>query len=223
MQFPAPNLTGPENVAIEEVPQAKLRYQVRLPFDAHPQDPQLRVRWTVRRSDSGKIVLNADNQAAFGREITLDSAAQELFDASQFRIECRVYQVFGATATDLFAGSTSLKVLDRLDRSHAFVRWTHEVRTPSVRVEANGTHTILGIDQRSRRSNLHRTEFPGRCRMVSFFSLKVDPTSVSGSSRPHLEYLDALPFPRSDLITRRREVCDYCFFGGPTKKVPLIP
>ena len=38
-----------------------------------------------------------------------------------------------------------------------------------------------------------------------------------------LEYLDELPFPLEDLVANRVRVCDYCFFGGPTKDEPLIP
>ena len=36
-------------------------------------------------------------------------------------------------------------------------------------------------------------------------------------------YADDLPFPLEDLIANRAQVCDYCFFGGPTRTVPLIP
>ena len=38
-----------------------------------------------------------------------------------------------------------------------------------------------------------------------------------------IEYLDDLPFPRENLVQRRSQVCDYCFFGGPSKSAPLIP
>ncbi len=54
------------------------------------------------------------------------------------------------------------------------------------------------------------------------YSYSVAPTD-DGSGAPHLEYLDALPFPRADLDAHRAEVCDYCFYGGPTKLVPIIP
>jgi hypothetical protein len=37
-----------------------------------------------------------------------------------------------------------------------------------------------------------------------------------------LEYLDQLPFAEQDLLQQRAQVCDYCFFGGPDKDVPLI-
>jgi hypothetical protein len=34
--------------------------------------------------------------------------------------------------------------------------------------------------------------------------------------------MDALPFPLARLAENRSKVCDYCFFGGPTKTVPLV-
>ena len=48
--------------------------------------------------------------------------------------------------------------------------------------------------------------------------------------RAKFQYLDELPFPVSDLLphrggtdgSRAETVCDYCFFGGPDKTVPLI-
>ena len=49
------------------------------------------------------------------------------------------------------------------------------------------------------------------------------PATDPVEDEPHLEYLDQLPFPIADLMARRAEVCDYCFFGGPTRTVPLIP
>jgi hypothetical protein len=36
------------------------------------------------------------------------------------------------------------------------------------------------------------------------------------------EYLDELPFPRDEIMLKREQLCDYCFFGGPTGTVPLI-
>jgi hypothetical protein len=39
---------------------------------------------------------------------------------------------------------------------------------------------------------------------------------------PHLEYMDALPFPLEELVARRAAVCDYCFFGGPDKNSPTL-
>jgi hypothetical protein len=91
-----------------------------------------------------------------------------------------------------------------------------------VTVQPDGSRTILGTKIKTRRSKLHRTAIPGRCISASHYSQTwLDPNSkVNG---PVFEYLDDLPFPRADLVARRGQVCDYCFFGGPTRTVPKIP
>jgi len=93
-----------------------------------------------------------------------------------------------------------------------------------VRVETDGSHTYLGYDSITRHSDLHRTDCPGRCIMVSCFSSNVLPAPVPGRHLPVLEYLDALPFPRTreQIIAHRHQLCDYCFFGGPDKTEPQI-
>ena len=59
--------------------------------------------------------------------------------------------------------------------------------------------------------------------MATRLSHNVSLTPAPTGAAPALEYLDALPFPRSELVLRRAELCDYCFFGGPTSTVPLVP
>lgn len=45
---------------------------------------------------------------------------------------------------------------------------------------------------------------------------------ATGHSRG-FTYLDRLPFPLTEINEHRRGVlCDYCFYGGPTRTVPLI-
>jgi hypothetical protein len=143
--------------------------------------------------------------------------------ATRFGVEVRVYQQLGAQAIDLFNDRIFLDIVDRLDRTHPYARWTHEVYTPQVQLEADGSRTVLGGQIRVRVSNLHRTAIPGRCRMASSYSTEPLRGSGPGVTDPKLEYLDALPFPRSELDARRAAVCDYCFYGGPTKTVALIP
>jgi hypothetical protein len=215
-----PRLSGPAVMAVEEIITTAVRYSVRLPFDAHPDDPMLSIRWMVRRTDTNAIIRNVDVQARDG--LTLDlSGDPGLLTASEFRIDCRVYSTLGPVTTDLFADTAWLTISEVLDRSHPFVRWRHEVFTPIVQLEADGSHTQRGFNLEQRVSNLHRTAVPGRCRMVTRHSRKVSRMD-DGSGRPHLEYLDALPFRRDQLVARRAEVCDYCFFGGPDKNIPLI-
>jgi hypothetical protein len=217
-QIGAARVDGPSFIAIDEVSGTTLRYRLKLPFDAHPDDPMLSVRWTVRRLDTNDIIRNVDEQA--GTVLTLDLTGEPiLLVAPELRIACRVYSTLGPITTDLFSSTSALRVTDVLDRSHQFVHWQHQVYTPVVQVEADGSRTQLGFRLVTRSSNIHRTSVPGRCRMVRQYSSKVSRTP---DTTPHLEYSDTLPFPRDQLLARRALVCDYCFFGGPDKTVPLI-
>jgi hypothetical protein len=57
---------------------------------------------------------------------------------------------------------------------------------------------------------------------VSKFSLNQIRDPGPGVTPSAIQYLDALPFPVENLVASRKQVCDYCFFGGPTRTVPLI-
>lgn len=101
----------------------------------------------------------------------------------------------------------TISISDRLDRSHPYVHWHHHIPTPEV---VDGKQ--IGWRQNSRQSMIHRTDVPGRCRFASLYSSEVE----------ELDYLDALPFPLDELSANRDDVCDYCFYGGPTKSAPKI-
>jgi hypothetical protein len=74
----------------------------------------------------------------------------------------------------------------------------------------DGTKEWLGEQTILRTSNIHRTDFAGRCRMVEHGTFLFDKQTIT-------QYLDALPFPANQLVANRAQVCDYCFFGGPTR------
>lgn len=219
-QILGPGVSGPGFISVEEVPGTSLRFNLRLPFDAHPDDPMLSARWTVRRTDTNAIVRKIDEQA--GTVLTLDLTGEPaLLSAPELRIACRVYRTLGPITTDLFSTTVALRITDVLDRSRPFVQWAHQVYTPVVRVEPDGSHTQLGFKVVKRKSSIHRTIVPGRCKMVSRYSSKVS-RNAGAPGLDDLEYSDALPFPPDNLLARRAIVCDYCFFGGPDKSTPLI-
>jgi len=62
-----------------------------------------------------------------------------------------------------------------------------------------------------KQSAIHRTAVPGRCSML-----------MRAAYKAKFLYLDELPFPVAELNNHRDELCEYCFFGGPDKTVPLI-
>lgn len=219
-QILSSKVDGPQFIALEEVGKTTIRYNLRLPYNYLPDDPMLRIRWTVVRTDTNIIIKTEDKQAQ--QNVILDLTDEPaLLKAPELHIAVRLYSTLGPVTNDIFNTSIALRITDVLDRTHPFVFWEHEVSTPVIQIEQDGSKTMKGFQIKKRISAIHRTDFPGRCRMVSRYSPKVSRTD-NGSDRPHLQYLDQLPFPVNQLSSRRSIVCDYCFFGGPEKKIPLI-
>jgi hypothetical protein len=220
-QFWAGKLDGPPHISAEESLVESVRFRLDLPPDALESDPELRVRWVVRRTDTNAILVSSDTATAGRLALSFDKTSVPFLELSELSIEARVYRTLGAGTEEIFYKIQSLKVSDYVDRSHSYVQWFHQAAVPLVRVEPDGSHRVLGLQIVGRRSAVHRTALPGRCRMLRHYSLqKLLPPDWRGFT---LEYLDDLPFPLEDLVANRSKVCDYCFFGGPTKDEPLIP
>jgi hypothetical protein len=196
--------------------------QDRPPPDVLVQDPELRVAWTVRRTDTNEILVARDTTAAAGGlDLELVNGPIPFLTVTELGVEVRVYRRLGVGATEIFFRQHRVRMSDYVDRSHPFVRWQHDASVPRVTVESDGTRTLEGYVITHRLSKIHRTAIPGRCRMLRNHSVwRLIPP---GSTDPYpFEYFDALPFDVADLAANRGRVCDYCFFGGPDKDVPLI-
>jgi hypothetical protein len=222
-----PKLVGPESVSADDIPtfnDRPVRFAVELGTAVEQDDPYLRLRWTIF-DGSGQYLGSTDDlptNRPGGLEIRFTQIGLPWLTVANYRIGCRLYRAKGSASEELLQDTRAFRVIDRLDRSHPYVRWIHQAQVPMVTVQADGSRTILGTKIVTRRSKLHRTAIPGRCASASHYSQTwLDgPTKING---PVLEYLDALPFARADLVAQRGQVCDYCFFGGPTRTVPLIP
>lgn len=202
LEQPRVALEGPATIPAD-LRAEPLRYRIRLPLDVHDEDPQLRIRWTVFDNVAGHVLVNEDNLAA-GRtafEFTPDALGPGL---TSLGIACRVYRTLGPEITDLVNEGLNLTIRGPLQPG-AYRRWQYDVKNPQVVFDVdNERFGYAGDRVVSRHSNLHRTEQP--CRNAARISRYN--TSV--------ELLDALPFPVRDLAAHRAELCDYCFFGGPT-------
>ena len=221
------SIDGPKQVSVEGAIAEPPTYRFELPFAVFT-DHECVVHWTVRDGETQMIVAQERNLpdpnsfvALVKQTFTLPSDLAYLAEPTLV-VSVRVVRELGAVTEPLFAASMIVKVRDTLDRSHPYLRWRHEVRVPSVRVETDGTRTIQGYPLRRRTSKIHRTAIPGRCRMISRMSLNrvTEPDPVPPVVG--IEYLDALPFARAELESRRSEVCEYCFYGGPGKPISLI-
>lgn len=213
-------IDGPPSLPADEALTSSVRYTLKLPPDVLEPDPELQVAWTVRRRDTNAVVLATVDRAQGNLSVTIDNSIVPFLEVGSIDIEVRLFRTLGAQADNLFSGSRVLRISDYVDRSHPFVRWSHQAVVPIVRVEPDGSHTIITQAAVGRNSAIHRTAIPGRCRMLRNYSLQ----RVLPKDGPPfaLEYLDALPFPMEEIVANRAVLCDYCFFGGPTKTDPLI-
>lgn len=210
-------VSGPTYLTPLQVLGPPLRYALSpAPNLYSPLDPLVRIRWQVRRTDTHALVMTQDERMITpgASAISLDLAQDDRRTAPGFSISCRVYRPLGSSVEELISQTVNLRIEDRLDRTRPFVRWRHNVYTPKIQKHPSGQHELVGYNYIERRSRIHRTDVPGRCRFADQFSHKHVETP---------EYLDALPFPPSELVARRAQVCDYCFFGGPDKSTPKIP
>jgi hypothetical protein len=200
---------------------------VSLPIEAgnyRPDDPSVFVDWAVTRTDTGATIVQQTQawaSVAGLPSVTIDHSSAALMAAPGFAVSCRCYRRLGYRVDEVFSGTMSITIADLLDRHHPFVRWNDEVyivpgyktaRLGSVAEVAAGKQVVYW--SRTRDSRIHRTDVPGRCLAVG----PTAPNRVNGYI-----YSDALPFPLSEAGQKRHGVlCDYCFYGGPTKTTLLI-
>lgn len=206
-------LQGPTTLDVAELPRAVLRYTLTgFPMRSHAQDPQAHVRWQVRRTDTNAVVQTRELRLVDPGSLShaLDLRTGPLATAPGFVVSCRAYRRLGTTVEELANQSLELRISDRLDRTRPYVRWTHSVHAPEVVVHVDGRHEQRGWRNVARASDIHRTDARWRCRMVA-----------NHSRHARIEYLDALPFPTAELSANRARVCDYCFYGGPTRTTPV--
>lgn len=185
-----------------------LTYSVRLPYGVMSDDPKLRIRWTVYDA-SGAILLNQDDIAAGRDKLTM--IPEQIGPGSpQLGVTVRVYRAIGAQITDFFNDSLVLDIRGPLAPG-AYVRWYYDTKNPQVQFDdKNQVWTYSGNLLVKRHSNWHRTDCPcaneGKTSRFAYL----------------VEKVDALPFALKDIALHRSELCDYCFYGGPSGERPSL-
>ena len=206
--FPKPRILGVSRLWAAGDGHVQTYNSFDFPPDVLADDPQLRVTWTLTRTDTGEVIAQGTDHE-FRADVTVPGADP----VPDVELSCTVRRQLVTTTRTLFHISQDL--LDRrlIDSSHPYVRWVRKSVVPWVRREADESLTPLGLRTIERTSALHRTDVPNSC-------LFIEPQGRHSGSIEYT-YLDALPFPESDLADNRPAVCDYCFFGGPDKSEPL--
>jgi hypothetical protein len=185
-----------------------LRYLVRLPSGVSGTDPALRIRWTLEDPTNNNILVDQDGSAA-GR-LLFDFLPASYANLTEFSIVARLYRQLGSNVTELGTTSLNLQMRGPLP-PHAYVRWRSEVSNPQISVdEATDTWTYHGEVRVRRWSEWHRADAP--CH------------AVNAHSRYRFDYqtADRLPFPLRLLEKHRKDLCPYCFYGGPAGVNPAL-
>jgi hypothetical protein len=207
-------LAGPTSLNVRDL-RTKQKYTLSpSPLVYNSADPELRVRWQLRRLDTNEILFSVDVLAGKESKHSLDVPFLDYGVGTQpnnrFKLSVRVYRAISGEMFEYLNRSLAITIDDRLDRSHPYVQWNHKVGTPDVEVLANGKKINHGLKVFLRQSKLHRTDFR-RCRFADRFTDDI--------KKP--DYLDQLPFAENQLQVNRDQVCDFCFWGGPHYFVPL--
>ncbi|HBY98469.1 MAG: hypothetical protein M5U01_18230 [Ardenticatenaceae bacterium] len=199
-QAPPGMLIGPTSIP-SDLRAGPLEYSVRPPLGVQPDDPALRIRWTVIDA-SGTVLLNEDDVAA-GRETFTFSPAVVGPGRSQLGIGVRVYRTLGAQITDFLNDSITLQIRGPLAPG-TYVRWFYDVKNPQVVFdEQDQEWAYAGESVVRRHSRWHRTDRP------------CSNASKRSRYRYETEVRDSLPFSVAKIALHRTELCDYCFYGGP--------
>jgi hypothetical protein len=177
--------------------------------------------WSVTRTDNGEEVASAIvpySTAPFNGP-SLHHHSEKLYTANTFTISCIATLTLGNQVGEIWSFSEQLEINDLLDRSHSFVHWgPHDVvfAAPGYTAQAPifWCHT--------RNSRVHRTAVAARCQMLKLKAVSVITTTARKKRNfVPLKYIDDLKFDWSTLLMHRKILCEFCFFGGPDKLVPL--
>jgi hypothetical protein len=212
---------------VYSAPSLDVQVQVAADF---PDPSVVYVQWSVVRSDTGAQVFSTLTHYSDpgGDRISVPRNTVALQAVNHFSIGVTV--IFPG---QVFSYTIDVTINDWLDRSHRFVKWVSRTwfRDPSK------PRQWLYYWQRTRASRIHRTDSPGRCLRLSPPAWILETWQEPGAI-PHpltdtplaqfvpeqWVYLDALPFAtaKEAIDGRRGVLCDYCFFGGPSKNVLLV-
>ena len=202
LKQPPAALVGPLTIPADYAGQA-LVHRVSMPVSARDDDPRLRIRWSVSDTQTGAVLASDDGLAA-GRHTYTWTPSTTAPGRSVLTIRAEVYRDLGPQTAALADESLTMTIRGPLPRP-AYVRWTYGVGARQLQFsDADQAWKYNGTVSYIRRSAIHRTDQP--CRFAT-------PTSLYSDG---VENLTLLPFPLHLLEGHRADLCDYCFYGGPT-------
>lgn len=180
--------------------------------------PSLMAVWEIRRADTNAVVVTGVKpyNAPAGNGIDIPHHTKDLYYVTEFIIRCTLTMIVNNQAGEIWSDVTTIKIDDDIDRSLSFVEWGPK------EVHFNNAGTNNEWQVRISRSRIHRTAVVARCKYLRVAAqVRAEEAKISLRDRsPPFRYKESLPFSRENLNAHRKELCEYCFFGGPIRIEP---
>jgi|GEM_PF-3132926 len=179
--------------------------------------------WEIRRKDTNQIIATGTRRyvSSTGNGISIPHHSKDLYLVKEFIVRCRLTTTLQNQVGEIWSGVQNIVIQDKIDRSHPYVEWG-----PEWAYFANAG-TDFKTWMRYSRSRIHRTAVAARCRMLKAGAddrvLSMEREAKTGrytGKHPKFRYKDTLPFSHENINQHRKELCEYCFFGGPDKTAP---
>ena len=195
----------------------------------------LTISWTAVRQDTLATVLSQTTAlSSSALTVKIDRWSGDLVYNDTWLVTCQLYHPADSAVprTTYFNQTVSVGVTDVVNRHHPYVHWQHTAffhnpksLTPGLPLNK---HPLW---HSSRHSRIHRTDVRIRCEVldasVTALYAQQHAVTVQGPPTPPvLTYLDTLATHgtlENVASWRHGVLCDYCFFGGPTRTVWKTP
>jgi hypothetical protein len=181
----------------------------------------LRIAWKAVRDDTGATVLSQDTAlTSSALTVTIDRWSGDLTYNNTWTVTRQVYRPADSLTPHYayFAQSVSAGASDVVDRHHPYVHWDHVAWFHEP--YGSGPLKTHHFWTRSRHLRIHRTDVIIRCETLDMVF------SQTQSTPEHLDSIASHGAFGEVNLWRRGVLCDYCFFGGPTRtawKKPTHP
>lgn len=166
------------------------------------------------------VVTRADNGAEVGRyegsllsnALAVDHLTSDLYFVDTFGVRASIFLNKVGLEGLLFDINTMVTATDTYNRHHPFVTWLqHTAYFPSP-------DDAQKFWARKAHPSIHRTAASARCLALRQRAKWIAEIPNYDSA---LIYRDALEIDFSQIAANRKGLCDYCFFGGPTRTEPF--
>ncbi|MBR7835103.1 hypothetical protein KDL01_17645 [Actinospica durhamensis] len=201
-------------------------------------DPALgiRIAWNAKRNDTSAHVLHRDTPfTAAATTIAVqraDGPTGDLVYNDTWTVTCKVYRPADALMPEFvyYEGSLRVGLTDVVDRHHPYVFWAPreiflDPGFPTMHYP-DGKIRKVPAWRRQRRTRIHRTDLLIRCIEVPVISAHNHAPEYLDSLEHNLKPLGYKAGGGSeDTAERWRHgvLCDYCFYGGPTRTILKTP